>query len=67
MEKGDTKKYNKWKKRFLDKKIKKVNVKPTSTAVFGGWMEGKDGVRTLDNWKEEDMIKWAEEIGKITS
>ena len=36
------KKYKKRKKIFLDKIVKKkLNVKPASTAVFGGWIEDK--------------------------
>ena len=66
LESGDMEKYKKWKKRFLDVKVKNMNVKPTSTAVFGGWIEQK-GQRSVDNWKEEDMIKWAEEIGEHCS
>ncbi|MBY9000034.1 MAG: hypothetical protein KGD64_03900 [Candidatus Heimdallarchaeota archaeon] len=65
LESGNIDKYKKWKKMFLDRKVRKANVKPTSTAVFGGWVE-RNGKRSLDNWKEEDMIKWAEEIGKTT-
>ena len=67
--KGDMKKYNKWKKLFLDRVVKKnASIKPTSTAVFGGWIEkqGQLGEYSLYNWKEEDAVKWAEEIGKLT-
>ena len=67
LEKGDTKTYEKWKKRFLDKIVKKnANVEPTSTAVFGGWIE-RAGVMQLNNWKEEDATSWAEKIGELTS
>ena len=70
LEEGNMIKYRKRKKRFLDSIVKKnLKIKPTSTAVFGGWIEkqGKPGEYSLYNWKEEDMIKWAEEIGKLTS
>ncbi|MCE7739306.1 MAG: hypothetical protein KAU62_18075 [Candidatus Heimdallarchaeota archaeon] len=70
LEKGEMEKYEKWKGRFLDRVVKKnANVEPTSTAVFGGWMEnkGKPGTYSTYNWKEEDAAKWAEEIGKLTS
>lgn len=68
LERGDTVKYQRWKKLFLDRVVKKrVNVTPTSTAVFGGWIEGQDGEKTLDNWKENDAVNWAEEIGKSIS
>ncbi len=65
LESGNIAKYKKWKKRFLDSKVKKTNVIPTSTAVFGGWIEtrGQPGTYEINNWKEEDMVKWAEEIG----
>jgi len=67
LEKGEIKKYEKWKKRFLDKIIKKnVSIEPTSTAVFGGWIE-RGAEMQLYNWKEEDAVSWAEEIGKLTS
>ncbi len=68
LEKGEMDKYEKHKKRFLDNVVKKnANVEPTSTAVFGGWIrKGKTDKYTLHNWKEEDMVKWAEEIGKLT-
>ncbi len=68
LEKGEMEKYEKHKGRFLDKVVKKnANVKPTSTAVFGGWIKkGKTEEFSLFNWKEEDMVKWAEEIGKLT-
>ena len=69
LEEGDMDKYRKRKKRFLDSIVKKnLKVEPTSTAVFGGWIEvrGKPGEYSLYNWKEEDMVKWAEEIGKLT-
>jgi menaquinone-dependent protoporphyrinogen IX oxidase len=69
LEEGNMIKYKKRKKRFLDSIVKKnLKIKPTSTAVFGGWIEDKkkpDGY-SLYNWKEEDMVKWAEEIGKLT-
>jgi len=66
--KGEMDKYEKWKGRFLDKVVEKnANIEPTSTAVFGGWIKkGNTGEYTLHNWKEEDMVKWAEEIGKLT-
>ncbi|MHA1551348.1 MAG: flavodoxin domain-containing protein [Candidatus Heimdallarchaeaceae archaeon] len=70
LEKGEIDKYRKWKNRFLDRVVKKnANIEPTSTAVFGGWIEnrGKPGTYGTYNWKEEDMIKWAEEIGNLTS
>ena len=70
LEKGEMKKYEKWKGRFLDRIVKKnANVEPASTAVFGGWIEnrGKPGTYDTYNWKEEDMVKWADEIGKLTS
>jgi len=69
LEKGEMEKYEKNKKRFLDNVVKKnANVEPTSTAVFGGWIKkGKTEEFNLFNWKEEDMVKWAEEIGKLTS
>ncbi len=70
LEKGEMKKYEKWKGRFLDRVVKKnANVNPTSTAVFGGWVEnrGKPGTYDTYNWKEEDAVKWAEEIGKLTN
>ena len=70
LEKGEIDKYEKYKGRFLDKIVKKnANVEPTSTAVFGGWIEKRrqPGTYGTYNWKEEDMIKWAEEIGKQTS
>ena len=69
LEKGEMEKYEKHKGRFLDKVIKKnANVKPTSTAVFGGWIrKGKTEEFSLFNWKEEDAENWAEEIGKLTS
>jgi len=70
LEKGEMDKYEKWKGRFLDRVVKKnANVEPTSTAVFGGWIEnrGKPGTYNLHNWKEEDAANWAEEIGKLTS
>ncbi len=68
LEKGEMKKYEKHKKRFLDNVVKKnANVEPTSTAVFGGWIrKGKTEEFSLFNWKEEDMVRWAEEIGKLT-
>ncbi len=68
LEKGEMDKYKKHKKRFLDNVVKKnANVEPTSTAVFGGWIrKGKTEEFRLFNWKEEDMVKWAEEIGKLT-
>ena len=67
LERGDMDKYRKWKKRFLDSKLKKMNVEPKATAVFGGWIEnrGKPGTYDTYNWKEEDMVKWAEEIAEI--
>lgn len=66
LEKGEMKKYERWKNRFLDRVIKKnANVEPASTAVFGGWIESR-GKMTVYNWKKEDMVKWAEEIGKLT-
>ena len=70
LEKGDMEKYEKWKGRFLDRIVRKnANIEPTSTAVFGGWIEnrGKPGTYDTYNWKEEDAIKWAEEIEKLTS
>jgi len=45
---------------------KNANVKPVSTTVFGGWIENR-GKITIYNWKKEDAIKWAEEIGKLTN
>ena len=66
--KGDMKKYKRWKKLFLDRVVKKnASIEPTATAVFGGWIEkqGKPGEYSLYNWKEEDMVKWVEEIGKL--
>ena len=68
LEKGEMDKYEKHKKRFLDNVVKKnANVEPTSTAVFGGWIrKGKTEEFSLFNWKEEDMVRWAEEIGKLT-
>ena len=66
--KGDMKKYNRWKRLFLDRVVKKnASIEPTSTAVFGGWIEnqGQPGVYSLYNWKEEDAVKWAEEIGEL--
>lgn len=65
LEKGNMKAYNRWKRVFLDKQVKKANVKPSSTAVFGGIIE-QQGKPPKVNWKEEDMIKWAEEIGSLT-
>ena len=70
LEKGEMDKFERWKRRFLDRVVKKnANVQPTSTAVFGGWIEnrGKPGTYDTYNWKEEDMVKWAEEIGGLTS
>lgn len=70
LEKGEMDKYRKRKGRFLDRIVKKnANIEPTSTAVFGGWIEnkGKPGTYDTYNWKKEDMVKWAEEIGKLTS
>ena len=51
----------------MDNKVKKMNVKPLSTAVFGGWIENrsKPGTYDTNNWKEEDMVKWAGEIGEM--
>ena len=67
LEKGNMEKYEKWKKRFLDRIVKKnANVKPSSTAVFGGWIR-RNGQMKLSNWKEEDAVNWAEEIGKCSS
>lgn len=69
LEKGEMDKYAKRKKRFLDSIVKKnLKIQPTSTAVFGGWIKtrGKPGEFDLYNWKEEDMVKWSEEIGKLT-
>ncbi len=49
LEKGNMKKYEKWKRRFLDRVVKKnANVKTSSTAVFGGWIE-RNGQMKLDN------------------
>jgi len=69
LEKGEMEKYEKHKKRFLDNVVKKNSkVEPTSTAVFGGWIKkGKTEEFNLFNWKEEDAVNWAEEIGKLTS
>ena len=68
LEKGEMDKYEKNKKRFLDNVVKKnANIEPSSTAVFGGWIrKGNTEEFSLFNWKEEDMIKWANEIGKLT-
>ncbi len=68
LEKGEMDKYEKNKKRFLDNVVKKnANIEPTSTAVFGGWIrKGNTEEFSLFNWKEEDMVKWAKEIGKLT-
>lgn len=69
LEKGEMEKYEKHKKRFLDNVVKKnANIEPTSTAVFGGWIKirGKPETYRTHNWKEEDMVRWAEEIGKLT-
>ena len=67
LERGEMDKYTKRKKIFLDRIVKrKANVKPSSTAVFGGWIEkGNTGTYDLYNWKEEDAAAWAEEIGKM--
>ncbi|MHA1199905.1 MAG: flavodoxin domain-containing protein [Candidatus Heimdallarchaeaceae archaeon] len=70
LEKGEMDKYTKRKNRFMDSVLKKnLKVEPTSTAVFGGWIEkrGEPGTYDIYNWKEEDMVNWAEEIGKLTS
>ncbi len=70
LEKGEMEKYEKRKNRFLDSVLRKnLKVEPASTAVFGGYIEtkGKDGEYDLYNWKEEDMVKWAAEIGKLTN
>ncbi|MCG3220166.1 MAG: hypothetical protein H7641_02200, partial [Candidatus Heimdallarchaeota archaeon] len=41
---GDMEKYEKWKKRFLDNVVsRRLNVKPTSTMVLGGWIKNKKG------------------------
>ena len=69
LENEEVEKYNKRKKFFLDKVLeRRLNVKPLSTAVFGGWIKNEDKPEGYDlyNWKEEDMIQWAEEIGKLT-
>ncbi len=67
LEKGNMEKYEKWKRRFLDRVVKKnANVKPSSTAVFGGWIK-RNGQMKISNWKEEDAVNWAEEIGKSIS
>lgn len=68
LESGEMEKYKKRRKFFLDNKIKGMKVKPSSTAVFGGWIknEKKPDGYDLYNWKEEDMINWAKEIGELT-
>jgi menaquinone-dependent protoporphyrinogen IX oxidase len=63
---GDMEKYEKWKRRFLDNVVKK-RLKPVSTMVLGGWIKKPDGTYDLNNWNEEDAVKWAEEIGESTS
>ena len=62
---GDMEKYEKWKKRFLDNVVNK-RLKPVSTMVLGGWIKNNKGGYDLNNWNEEDAIKWAEEIGQNT-
>jgi menaquinone-dependent protoporphyrinogen IX oxidase len=64
---GDMEKYEKWKRRFLDNIVnKRLNVKPVSTMVLGGWIKNNKGEYDLNNWNEEDAISWAEEIGQNT-
>jgi menaquinone-dependent protoporphyrinogen IX oxidase len=64
---GNMEKYEKWKKRFLDNVVnRKLNVKPVSTMVLGGWIKNNKGEYDLNNWNEEDAVKWAEEIGQNT-
>ena len=65
LERGDMEKYEKWKNRFLDRVVKKnTDIEPLSTAVFGGWIKRGDE-KTLDNWKENDAVVWAEKIGNM--
>ena len=60
--KGKMGAYKRWKWIFLHRVVKKhTNIKPTSTAVFGGWRVPN----TVSNWREEDVVKWAEEIGNL--
>ena len=64
---GNMEKYEKWKKRFLDNVVnRRLNVKVASTMVLGGWIKNNKGGYDLNNWNEEDAIKWAEEIGEKT-
>jgi menaquinone-dependent protoporphyrinogen IX oxidase len=64
---GDMKKYKKWKKRLLDNIVKRrLNVKPVSTMVLGGWIKNNQGGYDLNNWNEEEVINWANEIGQST-
>ena len=50
--------------KYIDKYLEKYNLEPKSKAVFGG-RKMKKGELRYESWNAQDIINWANEVGKI--
>ena len=58
IEENDMKKYQEFQKKYIDDTLAKYpHVKPVESKAFGG-------ITFFHNWKREDVVSWAKEIGK---
>jgi menaquinone-dependent protoporphyrinogen IX oxidase len=61
---GDEKSYQETVKRYIDDVVSKRGLKLISERAFGGKMSFFGKV-IIDNWREDDIVKWGEELGVL--